>query len=358
MQLNVSMCKRGWERILYDSFTSLVLLHSLGCSEHSTVEAQQGARDSLDAGVSDADQSDAELFGAQDSSLSPPTFVIEVHGTSTALSHFALLSDDIAKQSPVKFETRQPWPDVGLADYRIQTSLDGKVVAQARLHPFVCAESPNFSQRLEQGWLAVENHQVWLTEAGNLELDTDFEHVLSYGCSWVHPDNRRSSDGTITLTAAPPLCTDEPRRNTQVRIRGSVMGVAIDTSPKTCFASLSDRADGLIQLEFVVPLESFTLSFVMKHCLAIGETFPQKLDSNSSTGCAFQVAASALGQEGKRGGFEVTGAWEISSAEFSKGGRVTGGFSVNFDKGEDRWTAEGAYDLPFIRIPAEGDWHP
>jgi hypothetical protein len=226
----------------------------------------------------------------------------------------------------------------------MERTIDSKFVA-----PYICPLSQDFEARVAAGWAFQEFHQVFVRDDGRLEVTTDIEQPLRFWCTATPPGGAGNfGSGVGTVSDAPPLCQNDDRRNTEVRLFGVLAGTAIDVPPTTCLILL--QSEGELQLQFGFPRNRDRLDVVLKHCLAQGEKYPTSL-SLPSPGCTFTgvlgLFDSALGKSRVNA---TQGAWVIDEATLGeRGGRARGSIDLVFEDGSSRVTLTGTYDLPVVR---------
>ena len=231
-------------------------------------------------------------------------------------------------------------------------------VSAVTLEPFLCVRSNDFEAQRRDNWTFVETHQAFLYPDGTLELDTDFEHRLSYACEVSHPD-RDDSEGWSQLTHAEPKCTLPDRDRTQIELRGELDGKPFVVGFDTCSAVLTDEGFGRLKFDFSVQLASSTIVLGMSYCIEEAEPLAPVhiLASGNDTECP-DAAGLAFDRQSD-GDFEyipVTGSWTIDRLQTTKGGRASGSLELTI-RGDDHLavTIHGDYDLPLLRVPVEGD---
>jgi hypothetical protein len=293
------------------------------------------------------------------------TFVIEVHGTRATLERFQVSAPGMEIVPGLVFtdgflsrvlRSRRPWPELVDQAFELSATDQGSSLSSVRLKPYLCAAGGQL-ERLSAGWRARETHQVFLTATGRLEVDMDFDHPLHYSCEWWTEDGREG-EGMSTLTHAVPLCTDETRKGTLVRVTGKVGGVLVDAGLETCEAVLTDKQQGEIFLTLRAPTEAGAIVLSASHCLTgPDEAFPAELSVIQDQRCPTGAAVSVAAKDGAPRSLQlVSGRWLIRAANFSKAGRITGELDVSAGTPPDSLRIAGPVDLPLLRVPLEFDW--
>jgi hypothetical protein len=287
--------------------------------------------------------------------LGSVTFVAEVPGGVDALRGYQLMASSMSSDpvNPYRFISRAPWSEVVTAEFSLASRTATEEVSSVKLHPFVCQQDPSFKERLQSGeWAAQETHQAFLMPDGTLELDTDFDHLLKYRCDWSS-SNGRSQSGSAVLTSAPMLCADATRRDTTVRIGGTLFGSTFDTAPSICSAILTNDAPAKLTVSFSISDATITLNAALQHCVDPNEVLPLVLnappmDPSCSIVGSVEVIHSTFG---KRVLGLASGQWTIYTLSFLKHGRITGTIDAQYSTGNDSLSLTGAVDLPILRIP-------
>jgi hypothetical protein len=282
----------------------------------------------------------------------PATFLVEVLGSDQALQQFTISASGFETTSTrTRFASRQPLAKPAAQPYGLSTRLGDQPKGKVSLAPYICAQMPDFRTKIGDGWKMREVHQVFLAADGALEVDTDFDHPLSYWCETMPPGIENHSESVGELTGAPMWCADETRKNTEVRLDGSYAGAAFDLRPELCSSVITGNEHGRVDVAFIAHFGEIELSATLKHCVALEETYPLDLRSEAG-GCAFEATSEAFNYKtGSRFFPLVKGTWTISSASFAKGGRVRGSFDVSFERAPERLHAAGSFDLPILRAP-------
>jgi hypothetical protein len=305
--------------------------------------------------------------GAESVGRAPSTFVVEVRGSKAALERFALASPQLPELGPIVFSsgslsrrlsTTAPWSNIKGSEFEIVSSSNSGVISRVETAPFLCTQDSMFESRVDDGWTITETHQAHLDTNGTLTFDTDFDRKLFYSCE-MSSRTSKDGDGLGTIIHREPQCANEQRIGTDVRMRGSVDGLTLDAPMTTCWALLSDVGDGEISLELLAYTAFGHVSLALSHCLSTpDDAFPTTLMPTEDVRCPTGVGVGVFDGSALRQ-IAATGTWTISSASFARGGRVAGTIDISaHGEDGDELHFVGAFQLPFIRVPIEGDWHP
>lgn len=297
-------------------------------------------------------------------------FVVEVLGSVSSLTEYEIVADGLnVSPSPVfsrgsllrrAISTETPDGEFGRAhDIRIMKG--DQTIDSIVLKPFLCKKIPIFEDGNHGPRMsAKELHQIYVNDNGKIEVDADFERRLMYYCEVV--DNKKG-DGTKLFVAwhKDPWCSDSSRSKTDVSLSGSINGKPFVETAEQCIAVLTDIRRGTIQIEFQAVLAGVPFSFLVHHELE-SEKMPTPLTLqvkgiNETTATSAQV--SVPGHEGGTQWNSATGVLRVESADFQRFGRISGEINVKIKTNSgDELSVKGPYDLPFNRIPIEGDWQP
>jgi hypothetical protein len=301
-----------------------------------------------------------------DGSRSSDTFIVEVKGSRQTLESFELRAPGL-DVSPLTYDsgfvrtlsTDEPWSRLRSRTFELMAFEHGEQISTVRVSPFLCPEIQGFDRSVDDGWKVVETQQAFLLDTGVIELDTDFDHPLHYACEQSQPDGS-DGDGLGTIVHEEPICSDEDRKGTELRLTGTLANAHVDSVMQTCWAALSDVGAGRISLTLNTMTDAGTVTIGLSRCLATEEEpFPMELTPVDADEACPTTTSTILRASSAEERLSTSGRWLIASADYSKGGHVVGEIEVTAtarDGSEVR--IAGPYDLPFIRIPIEGDWHP
>jgi hypothetical protein len=282
------------------------------------------------------------------------TFKIEVLGSVEALATYRVAATpiDAAPNTEYQFISRLPWTELPATIFTVTAARSSAEPSEVTLRPFVCEQDPMFGARLQSGkWKARETQQAFLMPDGSLEIGTDFDHLLSYRCDWASADGR-SQSGSASLASTPLLCSEDGRKQTSVRLTGTLFGAPFDETPATCLVTLTDETPAQLTLVFGFDNADITLSASLQHCADPASPLPLVLSAPTDVPCSVRGAIEvASASSGKRYLVLVSGSWTIASLSFLKDGRLAGPVDAMFTQGSDSLSVVGTIDLPIMRVP-------
>jgi len=221
----------------------------------------------------------------------------------------------------------------------------GAVQGSTSLRPFVCRGHPDCAARLAGGWQAVEEHSLFLEDDGTLLKNNDFEHALSYGCSWRSP-NGKDGDGGGTIQSTLGECTESDRSATDVKLYESARGQLWPRGgSRLCNSFLVGRATGVL----VVHIEFADSSF-----LQLGFCLPETGLQLPLSVSAQELASSKCPWQGASLGNRIAkdGHWRIIEADLGRDGWQRGYISMLFgdSSGDSDFLVEGTISLPIVQF--------
>jgi hypothetical protein len=306
------------------------------------------------------------LVGCEGSASEPkPTYIIEVHGTEHALSYFDVTANGMAADPKLMFlgtlarvlRTTAPWSGVKDRTFTVTARDRGRIVATAKLEPFVCAQKRNLDERIRSGWHVTETHEVFLTDNGQIELNADFGYALSDTCELTAPGGK-DGDGWSTVAYAERECSTDDRMMTGLRIMGRSGQATIDAALNACWAVLTDTDNGRIHMTLTATTSLGQVVLGLTHCLSsFSEPFPTTLTVRDDNACPTVGHVYRTLPDGDIESLgQTSGTWLINTADLARGGRIAGSVDLRTlsDSG-DEVTISGTYDLPILRVPLEGD---
>jgi len=280
------------------------------------------------------------------------TFVVEFVGNTSALSQSSLsYGDRLEKIGPVRLSGTN-WPSTyNVASATIINYQGSNLTGSVVVSPFVCNQNKSEFQRLaDLGWTATEKHQVFVEANGNLEIGTNFEHLLVNQCL-MGPLSGEQFHLWTYEGSSPPYCNSVDRKATQIEILGSVLGLALDRTPKTCESGLSKRTTPPnLVFTFASQRDDYSFSVLIKvFALPVDSVFPIAYTLPSEE---VLVRATIIEKDNLQNSDTVfSGDLRIDSLSFDKAGRVTGRIETSLGFGADVIKVQGSIDLPLLQEP-------
>jgi len=297
-----------------------------------------------------------------------PNFVVQVLGDRQALNSVQTRAtrleavgpqNDRNRPTPEFFESSLSWETLASTNFDVEAQAADGTLSHVHLAPYLCPDTTDFANRLRIGWTAKETHQIYLTSGGDLEVDTDFSHVLSYSCEWQPPRGAGQVEGVTAPISAAALCTNQGSETVSMTMVGRLWDMDVNTIARICWGELTDKGDGHLILTFSADVGSATVSVIVDHCLQTTEVLPSTYSfSTSAQSCSLDVAGMISDVSLQRAApLQLSdGLLTLRSLDSSKGGRAAGTVSVLLQSNAGSLTVQGDYDLKLTRIPVEGDW--
>jgi len=277
------------------------------------------------------------------------TFVADVVGDNTSFDAFSLLSDKMAPRSgPRQFVAYRVPVEVGGPTFEVSSWQSDIRYGLAELKPFACLESPDELRRLlANRWTATETQQVFLGPNGTLELGTNFDHTLLYQCHLNSP----SAGGMKEwggYASAPLYCAGDDRKDTVLRLSGTMLGVRYDGKPRLCYAMLdgTEESASLVytfvfeESDFVISLSVKLVKIIAAASLPIALEIPgEGVSVSLFVTRGTQYAGSTVG----------AGSWTIGEASFAKSGRTSGQLHLTLSGPDISVVVDGLVSVPLLQ---------
>jgi len=299
-----------------------------------------------------------------------PAFQLEVLGSASAFNTFEVSAERlrpgvgltfVANHLEASFSSDLPLPSLAHEVFNLSSTKEGQTVSAVQVRPFVCAEDPQFAEKIQSGWGATEKLQAYLLDDGTLTLENEFDRQLTHRCEW-RPPSGTSGEGSATVDRSPTLCSESDRLRTNLAIVATERedGTTAVVTPQYCQAYHLNRAylpdfRGVLVDQFVGPWGAGgTVTIVLSHCWRGEEVFPKAIPLPLETTCPKEAAQVVTSENGQNVTYSaVSGSWFLENGPLLEGGEpFVADVDLQFSNPDSQrdFSVRGRIDLPIVKL--------